>query len=415
MKKAIFSVSAFNFLSAGLAFLLNIFLARFFSVEIYGRINLLLSFTLIINTVLDFGFSNTNVIFYNKNIVKNSKEDVLGVQFLFYRKLLPWLFLLGFFLIWIFNIFFNLSKLEFFFLVFQGIVISFFRYSLSFEQAFGNWARFNLLNLSLNLIKVLFLGSVFIISLSVKDENLLTYDIALLLLSLACLVSFFLALKGLISLKDFFFITEQKEQLKTGFKKIWKPLIGINLIIVFAMRFDTLIIQEFLGETQLGIFSAANSLALVFPLITNSLIQVLLKETASKGTEYLRKLLKFQKKILPILLFLIVLVELMSYYLIPFVFGESYDKSIAYFQILVIAHLGGLFFTPLESFFYSKESKIIFFLKGLQLSIIVILSLVLIQFFGLFGVVSAILISRVAGWIFLMRKSFLEIKNNIDV
>ena len=410
MRKAILSVSFFNVISAGLAFLINIFLARYLSIEIYGRINLLLSFTLIINTIGDLGLSNTNVIFNNKLKDEHSKEVLLNAVGYFFKKYFNSILIISGVLIIIFSLWFKLSYIEIGFLFFQGVLIIFFRFLLSFHQAFGNWSKFNVLNLSLNILKFLFLGLCFIIPLLLRSQPILSYDLVLGLLSLACIISFSLTL---FFSRRYAVINRHikvEVKLENEFNKIWYPLIGINIIIVLAMRSDTLIIQYFLGEKSLGIYSAANSLSMVFPLITNSIMQVLLKETSNKGTDYLKRIIELQKRYFVYITLVLFAIELLAYYLIPFIFGSQYEDSVIYFQILILAQLGGLIFTPLESYFYSKNTKFIFYLKGIQLVIILTFSISFVQSFGLFSVAIAVLLSRVIGWIILSIKSSKALK-----
>lgn len=409
MRKAILSVSLFNAISAGLAFCINIFLARYLSVELYGKINLLLSFTLIINTISDLGFSNTNVIFNNKLKTSFSKNELLLATTYFFKKNLPIVVSVGLILILIFGILFDLTSLEILFLFVQGLLITFFRFLLSFHQAFGNWTRFNFLNLSLNVFKILFIGGSFYIPLFINLETILSYNVILIFLIISCIISFiisFIFSWKYISLKSPYVIMPK---LVREFKKIWHPLIGINIIIVLAMRSDTLIIQKFLGDKYLGIYSVANSLALVFPLITNSIMQVLLKENSNKGSSFLKRILDLQKKYFIFILAILILLEFLSYYIISVLFGEEFKISVIYFQVLIVAHVGGLIFTPLESYFYSKNTKFIFYFKGIQLMIILILSITFIEILGLLSVALAVLVSRICGWIILSIKSKSEL------
>ncbi|WP_103866236.1 lipopolysaccharide biosynthesis protein [Aquimarina sp. I32.4] len=410
MRRAILSVSFFNFFSAGLAFLINIFFARYFSVDVYGRINLLLSFTLIINTIGDFGFSNTNVIFTNKFKDEYSFEKLTLIVNYFYKKYLIWILISCLVLVLVFNFLYELTYLENIFLFFQGGVISFFRFLLSFHQAYGNWNKFNLINVSLNIFKFLFLAACFVVPFFTIEENLISYNLVLVILSAACFLSFVLSFIYSFRYLKIKVKTPEIKGLNEGFKRILIPLIGINVVIVFAMRSDSLIIQKYLGENALGIYSAANSLALVFPLITNSIMQVLLKEASNKGIDYLRRIIELQKKHFLFIVLVLIGVELLSYYLIPIVFGQEYESSVKYFQVLILAHLGGLIFTPLESYFYSKKTNLIFMLKCIQLSIIIIIPVIFVSSYGLLIMVLSVLLSRVVGWIILYNISINKLK-----
>src|SRR5688572_6644307 len=78
LKKILISVTFFNFLAAGITFLINVLLARIFPYEIFGRINLLLSFSAILVMLFEFGFNNSMVIYYNKHKSRDVDLDLLN-------------------------------------------------------------------------------------------------------------------------------------------------------------------------------------------------------------------------------------------------------------------------------------------------------------------------------------------------
>mgnify|MGYP007000252685 len=67
--------------------------------------------------------------------------------------------------------------------------------------------------------------------------------------------------------------------------------------------------------------------------------------------------------------------------------------------------IGGMFFTPLESFFISNKPNQILIVRIVQLVIIVLLGLILISLFGIIGMSLAVVISRLVGWLYFTIKS----------
>ena len=188
------------------------------------------------------------------------------------------------------------------------------------------------------------------------------------------------------------------------FKKILIPLGISNLFMLVSMRADNLIIEKVLGSESLGIYAAANIMALMFPLITSALRNVFLQKGAGQGKEFLTYILSNQKKYLPYLILILVIFIASSKYLFLLFYGVKYIESANIFRILIIAYTGGVLFTPIESYFYGKDQKMIKNLKFFQMVIIILGVIGLIYPLGLIGVAMAILISRVFGWVYILFK-----------
>ena len=171
------------------------------------------------------------------------------------------------------------------------------------------------------------------------------------------------------------------------------------------MRIDNILIEYSLGIEKVAIYSAANSLAFVFPLFTGSIMKVLMKEISKNSLAYLDKIFFYQKKYFIYLILSIIVVYFLSPYIITLIFGHKYIPSIPIFQILSIVYIGGIFFTPLESYFYTEAPKNIFILKISQFLIILILGIIFVNVFNLKGMAFAIVLSRFFAWGYLYIKS----------
>lgn len=401
MKKTIFTVIFSNFLGAGISFLLNIILARLLSVEDFGRLSLIFTLVIICFSIVEFSFSNANVIFYNKfkKIEKNKidKNLISYLNNMFIKYIIftsPIIVIILFFL----EIHYDLTNLEVLVLSVNYLMFLIFRYILSLHQAIGDWKRYNIFNVLNNLLKsfsilLLLLISYYLLDYSLYSTSLIGYLI----------FPFLLIITSIFFSKEIIVFRKSIDTYDFNiYKKIILPLGISNIFIIIASRADILIIEHLLGSEKLGIYAVANTLALAFPLITSALRNVFIRETTNGGVDFLNKILYNQIKFLPLVIITYILIFISSHFILTFAFGEKYIDSVDIFNILVIAYIGGIVFTPLESYFYSNHQKTIFILKFLQMIIVVILCYILIPLFELYGAAWSIVISRVFGWIYIL-------------
>lgn len=401
MKRIVTIVTLFNFAAAGIGFFTTILLARWFSYEIFGRINLLLSLSAILITFLQFGFQNSLVIFSNK---QDGRFDVARLFFV-NREYLKYLLIIGFPFLLLFIYFSNKTYLysieEIFFLLVSPIFLVIYNYVATFYQAAGIWLKYNVLNLLYSLLKAIIILLTFFIIYVIRKESYTYNDYIYSFLAYSLIL---FAIGWLTSIKYIHFGHPNKE-LKGQLYKTLIPIGISNLLIIIIMRVDNIIIEHFLGVKDVAIYSAANSIAFAFPLITSSIMKVLMKEVSKNSLLYLEKILFYQKKYFIHLIVTILLTFLIAPYLIPLLLGERYTSSVIIFQLLSIVYIGGIFFTPLESFFYTEDPYKILLIKVLQIFIVVVFGIIFIYFFSLVGMSIAIILSRVVAWIYLYIKS----------
>jgi O-antigen/teichoic acid export membrane protein len=396
MQKTIFGVLVSNFTGAGIGFLLNIILARLLSVEEYGRINLVLTMIIVLFTVFEFGFTNSTVVFYNKFKEKYSDIEAFINKLYFNYLLFISLPIIG--LVLVLKYFYNLTIVETSVIIVNVLIFSIYRYILAIYQAKAEWKIYNILNIMNNVIKLIIL----VVFLTVtycftNDTN--QYDTVLFAYIVSALL---LLLISFVVSKPFKKLRFDKNiSILSDFKKIILPIGISNIFIIISMRADVFFIENYLGSEQLGIYVAANSLALVFPLITSSLMNVFIQKTSNEKSDFLKKILQTQKKYIPYLILILVASMLITEPLFLILFGENYIASVDIFRILLIAYIGGIFFTPLESYFYSHSQKVILYIKFIQMLFIIIGIWVALEFFTLESVAIVIVLSRVIGWVIL--------------
>ncbi|WP_313386844.1 lipopolysaccharide biosynthesis protein [Chishuiella sp.] len=393
MKKNILGVLISNFLGAGLGFAVNIILARFLSVEEFGRINLLSSLFLILYSLFEFNFSNATVIFVNKNKSKYSYNELIYYSNYLFKKYYRFSILFIMISLVIINYFYKLNFIENLMLVSNFYLFSIYKYVNTLHQATGEWKKYNIINILNNICKFIFtlISIIFVIYFSIDkyDSIIIGFILFPVVVLTICLIYSREYIK-IINLKN--------SELYKNFLSIIIPLGISNIFMLISMRFDSLIIEYKLGSEQLGIYSAANTLALMFPLITNALRNVLVRQSSVSDETFLKKILNFQKKYWIYLILILIITIYIAPYLFNIMFGEKYDKSILVFQTLIIVYIGGVFFTPLESFFYTNSPKLIRNQKLIQMFIIVFGSVLLIDYLGIFGVAISIVCSRIYGW-----------------
>ncbi|OHT22615.1 lipopolysaccharide biosynthesis protein [Providencia manganoxydans] len=403
MKKAIINVLFSNFSAAGLGFLLNVILARTLTINEYGYITLLFSFVAIIYTVFDFGFNTTQVVEFNKS---EHKDKTLGKIFKLYKKYFTFLAIITIIVVFALNLIYKFSALEIISITLGVISFLLFRYQLSIYQSQGLWKKYSALNILNNLLKlVAILG--FIIFSSSLDKNI--YHEVLKGYILYTIVTIIIVL----------FHFKENNSLPydnaPGFaKKFFKmsyPIGLSNILVIMTMRADYFIVEHYLGTSSLGIYAAANSLALVFPLITTSILNVFLKYSSESNKDFLNFIIQKQLRLIKFIPLFIIIGYFFSKKIFEVIFGLEYLSASNIFSILLIAYVGGIIFIPLESYFYSHKPKKILILKIIQMLTAIILEIILINSIGLIGIPIAITISRLVGWIYIYSLSHRELKN----
>lgn len=401
MKKAIIKVFLGNMAGAGLGFLLSVFLARFLALGDYGKINFVFSLVIILSTILDLGFSNASVVIHNK-FKDEAGDDALFATNRAFGLLVVLSTPLLVAAIYAARLFYSLSVTEAAVIFISTLTYIIFRYVLILAQARGEWDRYNTFSI---------LNSVFRLAFILSFGLFLTYWLKLaeryasLLYGYAAASVFMCLLVAYFFRHDLKFKSFGNPEAKAALKDLIRHIGLANVFIIIAMRADSLIILKYLGSEKLGIYAAASTLALVFPLITNSITNVAIKEAAGQDrARFLSRIMSLQVRLLPLMIALVVACVLLAKVLIVLFFGAKFQATANVFRILLVVYVGGMFFTPLESYFYANRQVEILRLKFIEMVTFVSISLLLIKWLDIYAVALSAVAMKIVSWSVLTMK-----------
>jgi len=170
----------------------------------------------------------------------------------------------------------------------------------------------------------------------------------------------------------------------------------MQAIGLFAQRIDKIIIWQFLGPIAVATYSFAQiplqriqGLIPISPLALPKLSERNVREI-KKGIS--RKFLKLFLLAIPLTLLLVLIAPLIYKILFP-----QYIESIPYFQVLVLSLLFIPFSLLSTSFVAEMRKKELYITSVITPILKIILFLILIPFYGIWGIISAILITQVCG------------------
>ncbi|NVJ60861.1 MAG: oligosaccharide flippase family protein [Gammaproteobacteria bacterium] len=392
INSAFFKVFIGGVVAAGFGFLSSVILARTMSVEDFGRISLIITLSIISFTMLEFGLGNALVVYVNK---RGSGLNRFGVFKTILMKYIPVFFLLSIFLVVLYKIIYSLSWLEVIVVFLSSCCFFLHKILLSVNQANGDWTRFNILQSGNTFIKFVCLLLGFALIYLLGETNWLydSYLYALIVYGIT------IVLVGIFVSEIRAYKSERVPKAEhSEIRSIVIPIGLANILIIIALRFDLLLVAYFLSEKSVGLYHAANTLAMVFPLVTKALMSIALRESAvSERLSFLNSL-KNQNKLIPFLIITAVLVAFSSNILVKLVYGANYEDASTLFVLLTIGYIGGIYFIPLESYFYSHNQSNL--LKSKLCVAVVMLSLgfILVTQIQEVGVAVAVVTSKVVGW-----------------
>jgi len=269
---------------------------------------------------------------------------------------------------------------------------------LQAREWFAKYAWINVFNNSLKLLGVA----------ALLLWHRLSADRALWILAVVPFVGFLL--DGILIPRGFVQTRIWNQQGKAIFSELFRFSKWVTLSTLCTMvllRLEVFMLQSLAGSQAVGIFNSANQLAMIFPILTNSLTISLLPKVSSYRTRdeilsYIRKVLK----VAPAVILVFACGILVSGPIVTALFGSKYLDSIPIFKVLLLAFSVSVILNPMSLILYSLERPSFFFLINLlQLMLAIPMNLGLIPRFGGFGASFTVLAIRllalfmVAAWI----------------
>lgn len=394
LKTIVLTVFASNMTVAGLTFLLQVLMARLLPVSGFGRLSLLLSLVAIIKTVVVFGFPGSAVVHYGKEKDKEKAMAAINGWFLVSLALVSCVVVPTIFIL---DTFYRFGFLERAVLLASVVGMHIYEYRLTRRQMQGHWSRYNqglILNALLKF--VLALGTVYLYCLATGSP--FSLDMVLVGYLGWAAVIILLGLQDGLRWSGIEFPWRLEAGKRRDFLHLILNLGLTNTFAIMSMRSANLIVEYVLGSQALGIFAAANTLALIMPVLTSSMMRVFIREAAHDGQSMLRRIMAAQRRYAVLVLVLAAAGFWLSRPLILLVFGERYQDSAEIFRWLLLAYIGGVVFTPLESYFYANQQSMVMKVKGLQMAIITLGCYLAASYWGLPGVPAVLILARIVGW-----------------
>lgn len=385
-----------NIVAQGIGFLTIIVISRDLGADQYGIFSLLLAIFTISVQISDFGISTSYVKYVSENLSKS--KDI------FFTIIITKIILSLFIILILYFIAQDLSGF-FFNTAYYTQIIQFISFAILFHSIFSvvianfqaqqKFKEFALLNILHNFFKFL---SVMMITILFLQKHHLVYflytfafSVILVLMLLVIKYKHYIKYNNLkFNFKHFI------EIYKLGF---WIFLSSLAVMII--MRLDIMMLQKMSSSKEVGYYSVAMNLAMIFPLITASLVTTLLP----KLDEFLRSnsIKKYVYSILSKVKYVIVMlliIEILAPFIIKIIFGCEYHNSIKVFQILIIAFTFGIIVNPISLLFYKlNKAYWLTILNWVQLPLNYLGNLFFIPFFQAEGAaLSTVLLRILAGF-----------------
>ena len=385
-----------NIVSQGIGFLTTIFVSRDMGAEQYGIFSLLIAIFTIAVQISDFGISTSYVKYVSENL---SKAREIFFTIVVSKIILSIIIMVCLYILsgYISQFFFETMKYQHI-IMFIGVGVLFHSMLgvvISHYQATQHFKRLAYANIAHNTLRFL---AIVVITLLFAESEHMEYFIYGYLYS-AGVILLFIIIKNIstLSLNYTFELKHFQEIYKLGF---WIFLSSFAVMIF--LRLDIVMLQKLSSSSEVGYYSAAMNLAMIFPLITSSLTATLLpKMNNFLQTNSIKKYIFFILKkgiyVLPFLLF----VELISSLLILLLFGKAYTGSIHVFQVLILSYGIGIIVNPISLVFYSiKRAYILTIQNWMQLFLNYFGNILLIPLYQAEGAAVSTLIVNVFGGLF---------------
>ena len=384
MFKKLVSLGVVNLVGAVLSFVSTIILSRNVSVEDFGVFGSVVTYALILSYFFELGYPNSILSYTAKNKL-NSHSETAEI-FRFYTKRVFALLIILIIVAFVYQKIF-LPIYQIWFLIGYGFITAFIRVIQSRYQSSGKIVAFNQISISIPSVRLIAV-LIFVLLLDEIHGLYLTWF----------MVSFGYLLVLIYNQEkapDSSFIN------KAQFNAISKVFFINSIVTVLASRIDIVLGTKMISNTELGYYFMAVTLSQIFPLITNSVIQFFtgnfMKESRSSTLENYRRFLNIS---IPGSLLVVFLVVVATDEVVLWL-NPSYALAIPIFKALSVIHIIGVNITPLEA------SLTLYFPKrilGLKISQLLLLCIVILSSanLGVWALVFAVGISRLAAWIFLI-------------
>lgn len=262
-----------------------------------------------------------------------------------------------------------------------------FSFAVSTLQAFQRFWVWSVVQIATNFLRLLlFLGFLYLGIIGLENT-----------LWIYVLMPAFGFLLGLLFIKPGFLKISGEISIAKEFFKYNKWVAVFGALAAVGARLDTFISARLLDARQVGLYSAANELVKIVPMIIAALGTVIAPKMASQGSieKFVAYFKKTQVMVLGIAILGILAIPVILW-LLPLLFGIEYVESGSLFVILLFAMLVFLISVPVHMsiFYYFSKPKIFVWLSFFHLLIALFLGWKLISSYGVRGAAVTVLIGQ---------------------
>ena len=221
-------------------------------------------------------------------------------------------------------------------------------------------------------------------------------------------------IEALVLLSGYFYFLSMKSKIKFSFEyskstisfllKQSFPLLLSGIFVTSYMRIDQLMIKEFLGVYEVGIYSTAvkisESINFIPTVIVSSLFPIIVSSKLNQRLYFKRLKLLFLLLIF-IALSISLFITLFSHYIIFYLLGEQYIESVEFINTLIWASIAISIGVLSNSILINENlQKRIFISSFIGAVINIFLNIILIKRFGISGAVySSIFSYSISGFL----------------
>jgi O-antigen/teichoic acid export membrane protein len=389
-----------------IAFLINIYMARYLGPGNYGLLNYVISFVGLFSFIASLGIENIT----NREVINNpeNKDKIIGTSF--YLKLAGSLtailiiftsaklttnnpMLLG--LIWMYSITYIFTTFNIIDVFFQSQALS--KYPSIVMIIVGVISAFLKIGVMFFHYGIIWITAIYVF------ESILT---ALGLL-------YFFILKG-NSVKKWTF---DKKVATMILRDSW-PLMLTAVAIGIYMKIDQVMIKNMLGNESAGIYAAAVKLSefwyFVPSLICVSIFPAIVNAKKVSGELYNNRLIKLYSIMFWLSFFIAIVTTIFAYLIVHTLFGSQYLGAVATLKIYVWAGIAVSLSAGLSQYLIAENyTKISAISTAVGAILNIILNIILIPLYGIEGAAFATLISYSASVtaVLIFQKNHSQIKN----
>lgn len=383
-------------LSAVLGFLSNVILTRSIPIDTFGQLAFFYTCIVTVFSIWEMGFGTHYVVKVNELCDEYPETKNKEMNWLYRQVIVCFGLPLGGAITALVVYFYDLSVLDYFGILIGALCLIHHKFLLSVCQSKANWMSFSFFQSIPMICRILaYTITIFSVTVWYQSADILIFTKIALCFSLIITV----VLTKYWTPLDYLLVKEFSSSMRKFLLNGLFIQALINTAIVLFSRIDIFLLMYFVDAKGVGLYFAANSVAMAFPLLTRSLMNYYLQKISVSSNLMAYNLLRNQLYFLPVIIVVTCALYFSSNQIMTFIFGINYSSGGLILSILAIGYLGGIVFTPFEAFFYSRNPAVVLKIKIASLLVMVASSLLLVGNHGVVGIAVGLMLAKVVGWL----------------